>query len=804
MTLSPAEQIFHPTIGDRATVPVAENVIDDRQRIAVLLEGAGLLSLLAASDWHLTNGWRDATLTPDGTLTGVRVAPGRERIPTAESLAGLLGLLFGSKRRISGRGKARSLARRMSEHWSLPWLPLRADEAVKQLLDQADFLWQERFAKARTALVGSFRRRGRQVTWVAGPPPFRRRVLRGIVNCDELRRILAGAEVHELWPANANRGLTPSELARQGRWTAAIDGWGLDPPNESEGKLLLAESLFSVGRFQAAAEVVKRPRAWPERLLRLRCLQQLGELATVRRNLARLEREPLEAAQVVAIVEVAARLHATRRDVDRAERWFERARSSQLDDGLEARLTVSEAQAAWDQRDYARMRALLARSARRARSGGPTWWRWRHARALLALAEGNGSRAADELALALRQRRRSLKRFEAGALWNDLVLARALEGDLSGAERACLKAVHLLARCEGPRRTTLALFNLAEIRLRRGRTAGVREILERSSHANATARNTRGIVQDEELWIRYEWVRGRPEAALERVAAARRQLNRAGLDWHRDELSVLAARTLGWLGRSLEAASELEGVSEMALAELEAEERPALWALAGHRDRACAAATGPTERLWRDLISAGEAQPETWDLLDSLEPYRAARCVFDAQQMEWVQVPESRLRWAAAILRRLGAASWAESLEASRRSPWDAVREFFATPPEERDLGAMIDRAGYRDARIILITDESEEVIRDRAGGEEEVAAPLAGARVVLNAPTIDSPLKALFAIAVARLRGRTSTSSPVRVSLPGSLVGESHDFRAALDRLERLAAEEVPILIEGESGTGK
>ncbi len=449
------------------------------------------------------------------------------------------------------------------------------------------------------------------------------------------------------------------------------------------------------------------------------------------------------------------------------------------------------------------MRSLLARSSRLVRHGASSW-RWRHTRALLALAEGNGARAAMELRRALSADRRSLRRFEAGALWNDLVLARAMVGDLAGAERACLKAVHLLAACEGPRRTTLALFNLAEIRLRRGRSVGVKEILERSTRANLKAGNTRGLVHDAELWIRYEWVRGRPQAALERVEAARRLLARAGIEWHREELAVFAARTLGWLGRSSEAAAEIHGVGESAFAELEAEERPALWALAGNRDRALRVATGMTTSLWKDLLTRGEAQPESWAVLDSLEPYRAARLVVDARGLEWVQIPERRLRNAAATLRRLGAVPWAELLEVDLRSPWQAVSEYFEDSPEDRALGMMYERAGYGDARVILVAEDGEEVVQDGVGGGEEISAPLAGARVLLKAPMIDPALKAIFAITVDRLRGGRPPSACVRPPQSGSLVGEHHDFRAALHRLERLAAEEVPILIEGESGTGK
>ena len=51
---------------------------------------------------------------------------------------------------------------------------------------------------------------------------------------------------------------------------------------------------------------------------------------------------------------------------------------------------------------------------------------------------------------------------------------------LSFAVLACLAGIQAAHRlflgCDGPRKTTLALYNLAEIRLRRGRLAGVRSL----------------------------------------------------------------------------------------------------------------------------------------------------------------------------------------------------------------------------------------------------------------------------------------------------------------------------------------
>ena len=68
---------------------------------------------------------------------------------------------------------------------------------------------------------------------------------------------------------------------------------------------------------------------------------------------------------------------------------------------------------------------------------------------------------------------------------------------------------------------------------------------------------------------------------------------------------MLAARALGWLGRAEEAAAELAAAPDAPRSVLEPEELPPLWAFAGERDRALAAAAGtPLEALWRRLLPA--------------------------------------------------------------------------------------------------------------------------------------------------------------------------------------------------------
>jgi transcriptional regulator with AAA-type ATPase domain len=417
---------------------------------------------------------------------------------------------------------------------------------------------------------------------------------------------------------------------------------------------------------------------------------------------------------------------------------------------------IAAAAAAWDRRDLRGMKRLLDQS--RAAAGDPeVAWRWHHICALWELeAEDGEERALAHLQAALR-RRRCLPRPLAAALWNDAGRARAAAGDLPGAERAFLHQVRLLEGCDGPRKATLALFNLAEIRLRRGRLTGVREILEGSTAENRRAGNLRGLSEDAELWARLELFQGSPEAALAVCRNALADQERHGFTWRRSELALLSARAFGWLGRPAEAAVALAEVPRGTLRELEPEERPAVYALAGDREAAVReldAITDPgVQSLWATLLAGEVVAGPAWSALDALEPYRAARLVADVERFLPGAVPADVRRRAVVVLRYLGALSLAEALEARDHGPWQLAAAFLAVAACHRGEP-------------------------DEAAGVEP--APRAAAPLPDNRPG-------------ARRLGRA-----------GELVGESPAFLAALERLDLLAGADFPLLILGESGTGK
>jgi DNA-binding NtrC family response regulator/tetratricopeptide (TPR) repeat protein len=778
-------------------VALSEAWLTDRQRVGVLLQAAGLLSLLDRTGRHLS-GWEGARIAPGGLLIVGEPNPGRSTRPAQDLLLELTGLLFGDGP-VAGRGEGRQAARALSDDWRQSLVPLSPDEAVAQILAAAPFLWRPDLGAARRALAGELAP-GRP--WVAGPRSFRSRLLARAPSIASLADLLAGPDGCPLW--NGEEEGSPRDLAAAGRWRAAVAAWERQPPETEGERIERSAALIAMGRFGAALEGLAGLASPSARTLAASCQRDLGQLGAAQATLRALEDAPLEPDQVAELAEIAARVEANRGEPGRAGFWIRRALDETEDDppaALRARLAA--AGAAWDRCDFGAMRRLLEQ-ARPALDDPDLAWRWHQLRALQAGGDpGGGPEAVKSAVRALRAGRRHRRRREAAALWNDLGLARARVGDLPGAERAFLHALRLEAGCDGPRKTTLALFNIAEIRVRRGRLAGMAEILARSQEENRRSGNLRGLAQDLELAARFELALGRPGAALDLCREARE------CEPRRDEPDLIAARALGWLGRREEAAARLSGVPRVTLEELEPEERPAVRAHAGDCEGALREAAGtPFAALWEGLLGSGVLPAGSWEPLAILEPYRAARLVLDAEIAVPGAAPVHWLRSAAATLRRLGAVWPADVLEARDGGPWRVLAAYFGRDPGEPEaLATLLAGAGHPGAELTLTTMEEMRTLVAGPGGPVELAVDLEAGRLALRAAAEDDALRTVFALAVRDL-GRSASASPVAAlhaePPAGGLVGESPVLRAALARIARLAPGDLPVLILGESGTGK
>jgi DNA-binding NtrC family response regulator len=739
-----AAGVVHPCLTAPArSLALAEARLTDRRKVAALLEAAGLLSLLDRAGWRLAVEWDAARISPAGELVvGVEgAAPGRSSRPGQEILLDLLRRLFGDGE-VTGPGEARRAVRALTDLWRQSPAPVLPDDAVVAILEAAPFLWEwPELAPARRALAGEIvLGDGSRRLWIAGPRSFRARLTARAPTAWEAREILGGSAARAIWEREEEGA--PAELAAAGRWRAAVAAWERRPPAGEEERVERAAALAALGRREAALAALAGLGSAAARALAARCQLELGRLGAARATLKAFEDVPLAPAEVAELAEIAARVYASHGKPGRAGYWIRRALDETAGSPRAALLArLAAAGAAWDCGDADALERFLA-AAEGALDDADLAWRWHQLRALQAGGAGDLDGAATAAARAIRAGRRRLTRRQAAGLWNDLGFARARRGDLAGAERAFLHAARLEAGCDGPRKSTLILYNVAEIRLRQGRTAGVREIAARSESENRLSGNLRGLAQDAELWVRYELALGRPAAALAVCRAALDDLARQRLAGRAPELRLLAARALGWLGRAEEAAAELAGVPAAALGELEPEERPALRALAGDAEGARREAAGSLlAPLW-EAVLAGEPPPaRDWEALAALGPYRAARLILDLDLLLPASAPAVWRRQAIATFRALGAVASAERLEAREGGPWAVV--------------ALMLR-GFARAEV---PEEAEE------------------------APSLPSP--------------RAADGG-------GELVGESPILLAALDRLDRLAAGRLPVLILGESGTGK
>ena len=790
--------------------------LTDQQRVGVLLQGAALLSHAQLAGAWLRRGWDGARVDRRGVLRLEAPVPGRPSEMAQVALLDLLERLFQKVGPPAGRGEARRVARHLHDQLSQVLTPVPPDRVVEEILESAQFLWSPAFGIVRRALAAEHRRGDERTLWVAGSGGARRRFLAlGAGDFETLGDHLAAPEAHHHWQGESEDG-GPGDAAERRSWRRELVRWRRATAAGEGTELELAGALVAVGRYRSALEALAGQDESAARILRTRCQLRLGELRGAMATLRELARRPLDGDQRLELAGLVSRVLAARGRQGEIGQWMERLLDPTEVDDWSRELVL--AGAAWDRGDL----KAAERGLRRSREGAlqdPHWaGRWHHLKGQLALMVRDGVGAAESIARALSESRRELPPARAARLWSDLAVARAYAGDLAGAEHACRHAERLLWGAEGPVRTTLVLYNLAEVRLRRGRVEGVEAILERSTAENRRSGNRKALIRDLELWVRLELAQGRPAAALTRCLEARRELADGDPENRRGVFEVFAARAHGWLGRTQRAAIGLDRSHPDDLAELESEERPALLALAGRLDEATGeAAHGPWRELWAALAAAIEPESGAWDSLDTLEPYRAARLVFDCETLRPGVVPPQRLRSAVVVLRQAGAEWLAERLESKSLGPWTALERYAETAAaggptvESSEAGlasirTLLEGAGYHDVRLSWERAGDRRVLLAGEGGSEILEGAWGGGSLVLESPLMDPVLSALFALLRRDLRPPRMEGGDRRSAAAGDggIVGRSQVMVQLLDRLDRLAASELPVLVLGESGTGK
>jgi len=515
--LSAADRIEHPALAGGGT-PLAAAELNDRQRLSVVLQAAGLLSLCRAAGWRCADEFASATVDAAGRLRGVRVEPGATEGGAQPQLARLAQRLFGGER-IAGRGEARAAARRLVERWAHELAPGGADAAIDELLETAPFLSGAAYAAAREALAGEIVRDGRSIAWRAG------------------RRAPEAADDGDL-----------EALVAAARWQAAARAGRGRPERAAAAPLAFAQALWATGKVEQAIFVLAGRHDVAAEALRAESLHHLGELGAAREAVRRIERAELAVADRLAAGDVVLRVLAASGETDAARDFAALAlRDARGSERRGARLLA--ALAAVDRDDVAAADRLLAEAGEAPRDD-PYERLGIDVRAALAQARNQTATALDLARERLRRGRRRMGLARAGRAWNEVGGARAAAGDLAGAERAYAHAARLLRRTDGPLALTLAGFNLADTRLRRGSLREVESLLAQSMAHNRRAGNARALAEDELLAVRLDLVRGAWESA---AARCRRRLAAGESDLLpslRRRFAVLGARALGWLGEA--------------------------------------------------------------------------------------------------------------------------------------------------------------------------------------------------------------------------------------------------------------
>ena len=795
--------------------PLAKAQLTDQQRLAVVLEAAALLGHLQAADQHLATPWQDAHLDDVGRLrVGPSTAGALSELPQSQ-LVRLLLFLFQSEHDIAGRGEARRAGRHLLRRWRQDLTPMTPRDAVADIFEQAGFLWQPGFAEQRKTLAAQLEieTEDGQVTpspHLVAPARARHRLMAHGKDVETLHQVLASPRAQDLWEGSPSGD--PRALASQGRWEQANAVWRRQPPADADESLAYAQSLFAVGRYGQVLDVLKRHQRFEAVRLRLWSQVYLGEIDAALKTLHGTRRKRLTAQQTLRLGEVAIRILAARRRDDDIRDWV--ANCHKVAKGpLKLDASLLAAEAAWDREAWEDMWRHLE-SAEEARHDKTRAGRWHHLMGLWARATGDALRSVEHMERALGSLRPRVGPVEAGRLWNDLAIIRATAGDLAGSERACRHAVRLLRHSEGPGRTTLALYNLAEVRIRRGRLEGVEVTLEASTAANRRSKNARGLIYDLELWVRFELAQGRCSAALARCSEAEQGFDGATLGDRAQVFALFAARAQGWQGRQDLAAAHLGRTHEAAIRELDEEERPAVFALAGLKVEAGRwASESPWRPLWDAVLAGHPPTAEAWRTLDRLEPFRAARLICDCEWTLPGSVPSRRIRWAVRTLQKCGADGLAERLENRSQSPWDALSTFLdLTEPSPQDASALLEAAGYPTVRLRYITPDTERTLIEGPETSCRLQTQWGEGHLVLEAPLEDRPLHTLL----QALRRRLEPPEPTRPAPSGDeaviprpvfgsgMVGSSPQLLDAIGRIQRLASSRLPMLLLGDSGTGK
>ncbi len=792
--MTPVQELQHVCLTPARGAPVESASITDRGRLALTLQAACLLAHLRIHGWRLS-GSLEAASVEDGRLCGLVAQPGVIEEPTHQQLREFLLRRFRCENDVPGRGQARRSARRLVRAWAHPLAPLSSDELLRQIFEAAPFLFNDDFAVARLAFLGQLNGR----VSVVGPGRFQRQLHRQALSEQEpendLERLVCGPSFHDIW--NGVSSEAPMELLERGRWTSAVSAFRVHGATGAEEKRAFARSLIAIGKFEQALTVLDGDHSVLSGVLRVQALTRLHRWRAAKRWLVRAEKRVAKTSDLLKVADPALRTFANLGEPARIEFWRQRlagVRAPADRNRADAILAAS----AFDTDEASLAKTFLERSRDLADDPVHGWW-WHYADGLRALSEHDARAAETAFRTALGDFRRQITPLRACLLWTNLLSAFEAQDDLERSEWAARTAYRLGIGFEGPLPMSVLLYNLVETLLKRGDATGARELLDFTHAKDREAGNVRALAHNAELAARYHMTQGRPDRAA-RVVDERLLENEDG--WRRNVLLAWSARAHGLKGRTERARRKLASGGLSGLSVLDPEELPAVWVFAGDRAAAIQAASDTGSALWQAALGEGIASDTHWRELDRLDLFRSARLVRDLERAVPGFVPRAHRVQAIRRLRQLGLARMAADLEESSGGAWEAVSEFL-DPETGGDVARLFAEAGYEDARLEWDGPDASVVVNG-AGGEEREEFALPNGRLILDAIKIDGPLRVLLRLVGERFRRKMVAQRRPAPNRRGGIVGESETLQAALDLVARFARQEIPILILGETGTGK
>jgi DNA-binding NtrC family response regulator len=261
--------------GDR----LAEVCLNGRERVAIVMQAAALLSHLSSAGWCLASDWSCLRVDRKGVLRGAHAKRELASGTPQAQLSSLMRSLFGGEARVPGKGQAFRIADRLLCNWQCSLRVLPVDRIVSDLLDEARFLWHQRFSFARQALIAQVPSpQGAMRLAVAGRGAFERRLLNSGRGYSQLVSLVSGDRAESLWYGSRSSAASSKNKVNAGECKTSLPRLAAGLAAESSGRLASTERELAAGFARQRRSLSERQAAEGWRCLTHLRLRQ-GRLA---------------------------------------------------------------------------------------------------------------------------------------------------------------------------------------------------------------------------------------------------------------------------------------------------------------------------------------------------------------------------------------------------------------------------------------------------------------------------------------------------------------------------------------------